>query len=67
MKINTTEKKMLNKRLAKLRNYMAFCLKKNKLDDYFNTANSRELALLENLMVSQGLPYEESICLQKAC
>jgi len=55
MMITTVEKKALKKRLSQLRNYMVSALRKNKIDNYLNTINSRELRMLENVLIKDDL------------
>jgi len=51
MKMTHIEKKLLRRRLGQLRNFMVSSLKKNKIDDYINTVNSRELRMLEAVLM----------------
>lgn len=61
MKISNLEKKILKKRLSQLRNYMIVSLRKNKIDDYINMINSRELRMLENVMIRDELSQMLSV------
>ncbi|MDD4352819.1 MAG: hypothetical protein PHN56_00015 [Candidatus Nanoarchaeia archaeon] len=61
MKINNLEKKILKKRLGQLRNFMVSSLKRNKIDDYLNTVNSRELRMLENVLIKDELTQMISV------
>jgi hypothetical protein len=63
MKINNLEKKILKKRLSQLKNYMVFSLRRNKIDDYLNTINSRELRMLENVLIKDELTHMLSVSL----
>ncbi|MDD2678642.1 MAG: hypothetical protein PHG04_02780 [Candidatus Nanoarchaeia archaeon] len=61
MKITKTEKKALKKRLNQLKSYMAESLKKNRLDEYLNAMNSRELRMLENVLIKDDILKAMSI------
>lgn len=61
MKINNTEKKLLKRRLSQLRNFMVSSLRHNKIDDYLNTINSRELRVLENVLIKDELTQMLSV------
>jgi hypothetical protein len=61
MKMTHTEKKLLKRRLSQLRNFMVSSLKHNKIDDYLNTINSRELRMLENVLIRDDLAQMLSV------
>jgi lipoate-protein ligase B len=61
MKISNLEKKILKKRLGQLRNYMIVSLRRNRIDDYINMINSRELRMLENVMIRDELAQMLSV------
>jgi hypothetical protein len=61
MKLNNIEKKLMKKRLSQLRKYMVSSLSTNKLDDYLNFVNSRELRMLENFLIKDELTQMLSI------
>ena len=61
MKMTHTEKKLLKRRLSQLRNFMVSSLRHNKIDDYLNTINSRELRMLENVLIRDDLAQMLSV------
>ncbi|MFA5303465.1 MAG: hypothetical protein WC393_02925 [Candidatus Nanoarchaeia archaeon] len=61
MKMTHTEKKLLKRRLSQLRNFMVSSLRHNKIDDYLNTINSRELRMLENVLIRDDMAQMLSV------
>jgi hypothetical protein len=55
MKMTHCEKKLLIKRLNELKSYLALSLRNNRLDNYLNAVNSREVRLIEGVIFRSQL------------